>query len=215
MNYELASKIDHTLLKADATEAAILKVCEEAREYHTASVCVNTCWAATVKKALAGSGVMTCCVVGFPLGAMSTMGKAVETMKAVEDGADEIDMVINIGRAKGGDWDYVYRDIKAVVSAAGDAKVKVILETCLLTDEEKVEACKAAVRAGAAFVKTSTGFSTGGATVEDIKLMRAAVGPEMGVKASGGIRDKAAALAMLEAGATRIGASATGAIVAD
>ena len=119
MNYELASKIDHTLLKADATEAAILKVCEEAREYHTASVCVNTCWAATVKKALAGSGVMTCCVVGFPLGAMSTMGKAVETMKAVEDGADEIDMVINIGRAKGGDWDYVYRDIKAVVSAAG------------------------------------------------------------------------------------------------
>ncbi len=215
MNYELASKIDHTLLKADATEAAILKVCEEAREYHTASVCVNTCWAATVKKALAGSGVMTCCVVGFPLGAMSTMGKAVETMKAVEDGADEIDMVINIGRAKGGDWDYVYRDIKAVVSAAGDAKVKVILETCLLTDEEKVEACKAAVRAGAAFVKTSTGFSTGGATVEDIKLMRAAVGPEMGVKASGGIRDKAAAMAMLEAGATRIGASATGAIVAD
>ena len=128
MNYELASKIDHTLLKADATEAAILKVCEEAREYHTASVCVNTCWAATVKKALAGSGVMTCCVVGFPLGAMSTMGKAAETMKAVEDGADEIDMVINIGRAKGGDWDYVYRDIKAVVSAAGDAKVKVILE---------------------------------------------------------------------------------------
>ena len=215
MNYELASKIDHTLLKADATEAAILKVCEEAREYHTASVCGNTCWAATVKKALAGSGVMTCCVVGFPLGAMSTMGKAVETMKAVEDGADEIDMVINIGRAKGGDWDYVYRDIKAVVSAAGDAKVKVILETCLLTDEEKVEACKAAVRAGAAFVKTSTGFSTGGATVEDIKLMRAAVGPEMGVKASGGIRDKAAAMAMLEAGATRIGASATGAIVAD
>ncbi len=215
MNYELASKIDHTLLKADATEAAILKVCEEAREYHTASVCVNTCWAATVKKALAGSRVMTCCVVGFPLGAMSTMGKAVETMKAVEDGADEIDMVINIGRAKGGDWDYVYRDIKAVVSAAGDAKVKVILETCLLTDEEKVEACKAAVRAGAAFVKTSTGFSTGGATVEDIKLMRAAVGPEMGVKASGGIRDKAAAMAMLEAGATRIGASATGAIVAD
>ena len=215
MNYELASKIDHTLLKADATEAAILKVCEEAREYHTASVCVNTCWAATVKKALAGSGVMTCCVVGFPLGAMSTMGKAVETMKAVEDGADEIDMVINIGRAKGDDWDYVYRDIKAVVSAAGDAKVKVILETCLLTDEEKVEACKAAVRAGAAFVKTSTGFSTGGATVEDIKLMRAAVGPEMGVKASGGIRDKAAAMAMLEAGATRIGASATGAIVAD
>ena len=215
MNYELASKIDHTLLKADATEAAILKVCEEAREYHTASVCVNTCWAATVKKALAGSGVMTCCVVGFPLGAMSTMGKAVETMKAVEDGADEIDMVINIGRAKGGDWDYVYRDIKAVVSAAGDAKVKVILETCLLTDEERVEACKAAVRGGAAFVKTSTGFSTGGATVEDIKLMRAAVGPEMGVKASGGIRDKAAAMAMLEAGATRIGASATGAIVAD
>lgn len=215
MNYELASKIDHTLLKADATEAAILKVCEEAREYHTASVCVNTCWAATVKKALAGSRVMTCCVVGFPLGAMSTMGKAAETMKAVEDGADEIDMVINIGRAKGGDWDYVYRDIKAVVSAAGDAKVKVILETCLLTDEEKVEACKAAVRAGAAFVKTSTGFSTGGATVEDIKLMRAAVGPEMGVKASGGIRDKAAAMAMLEAGATRIGASATGAIVAD
>lgn len=215
MNYELASKIDHTLLKADATEAAILKTCEEAKEYHAASVCVNSCWADTVKKALMGSGVMTCCVVGFPLGAMSVMGKAVETMKAVEDGADEIDMVINVGRAKAGDWDYVYKDIKAVVSAAGDSKVKVILETCLLTDEEKVEACRAAKKAGAAFVKTSTGFSTGGATVEDIKLMRAAVGTEMGVKAAGGIRSKETALAMLEAGATRIGASSTAAIVAD
>ncbi len=215
MNYELASKIDHTLLKADATKEAILKVCEEAKTYRTASVCVNSCWVGTVKEALAGSGVRTCCVVGFPLGAMSMMGKAVETIKAVEDGADEIDMVMNIGRAKGGDWDYVYQDMKAVVSAAGDAKVKVILETCLLTDEEKIEACKAAVKAGAAFVKTSTGFSTGGATVEDIQLMRRTVGPEMGVKASGGIRDKETALAMLEAGATRIGASATGAIVAD
>lgn len=215
MNYELASKIDHTLLKADATEAAILKICDEAKEYHTASVCVNSCWANTVKNALRGSEVMTCCVVGFPLGAMSIMGKAVETMKAVEDGADEIDMVINVGRAKAGDWNYVYKDIKAVVSAAGDSKVKVILETCLLTDEEKVEACRAAKKAGAAFVKTSTGFSTGGATVEDIKLMREAVGVEMGVKAAGGIRNKETALAMLAAGATRIGASSTAVIVAD
>lgn len=215
MNYELASKIDHTLLKADATETAILKICEEAKEYHTASVCVNSCWADTVKKALKGSGVMTCCVVGFPLGAMSVMGKAVETMKAVEDGADEIDMVINVGRAKAGDWNYVYKDIKAVVGAAGDSKVKVILETCLLTDEEKVEVCKAAKKAGAAFVKTSTGFSTGGATIEDIRLMRAAVGSEMGVKAAGGIRSKETALAMLAAGADRIGASSTAAIVAD
>ena len=205
MNYQLAEKIDHTLLKANATKADILRICEEAKAYHTASVCVNSCWAATAKEALAGSGVMVCCVVGFPLGAMST--------DAVKQGAQEIDMVINIGMAKAGDWAGVQADIAAVVQAAGKAAVKVIIETCLLDEEEKINACLAAKAAGAAFVKTSTGFSTAGATVEDIRLMRETVGPDMGVKAAGGIRDTATALAMLEAGATRIGASATGAIV--
>lgn len=215
MNYQLAEKIDHTLLKANATKADILRICEEAKAYHTASVCVNSCWAATVKEALGDSGVMVCCVVGFPLGAMSTAAKAFETEDAVKQGAQEIDMVINIGMAKAGDWAGVQADIAAVVQAAGKAAVKVIIETCLLDDGEKVNACLAAKAAGAAFVKTSTGFSTAGATVEDIRLMRETVGPDMGVKAAGGIRDTATALAMLEAGATRIGASATGAIIAD
>ena len=211
---EILSKVDHTLLKPEAAWEEIRALCDEAVKWGTASVCIPPCYVGQAAEYLGGR-LPVCTVVGFPNGYSTTQAKLFETREALAAGAQEIDMVINIGRAKGGDWDYVYRDIKAVVSAAGDAKVKVILETCLLTDEEKVEACKAAVRAGAAFVKTSTGFSTGGATVEDIKLMRAAVGPEMGVKASGGIRDKAAALAMLEAGATRIGASATGAIVAD
>ena len=205
MDYELASKIDHTLLKADATEEAIISICKEAKEFHTASVCVNTCWTKAVKEELKDSGVKTCCVVGFPLGAMSTEAKAFE--------AEEVDMVINIGRAKMHDWDFVRNDIEKVVAAAAGALVKVIIETCLLSDEEKKEACIAAKAAGADFVKTSTGFSTGGAEVADIKLMREAVGPEMGVKASGGIRTREKTLAMLEAGATRIGASATKAII--
>ena len=213
MDYQLASMIDHTLLKANATKAEILQVCEEARKYRTASVCVNSYWAATVSEALKGSGVMTCCVVGFPLGAMSTEAKAFETQKAVEDGAEEIDMVINVGLARANDWEALEADIAAVVKAAGSAKVKVIIETCLLTDEEKVKACMASKNAGAAFVKTSTGFSTVGATVEDVKLMRETVGPEMGVKAAGGIRTRQTALAMIEAGANRVGASATSKLV--
>ena len=215
MNYELASKIDHTILKADATQADVLRICGEAKEYRTASVCVNSCWAATAREALKGSDVKVCCVVGFPLGAMSTRAKAFETAEAVKDGADEIDMVINVGMARAGEWNNVREDIAAVVKAAGSADVKVIIETCLLTDEEKVKACVAAKEAGAAFVKTSTGFSTAGATVEDIRLMRETVGADMGVKAAGGIRNRETALAMIEAGASRIGASATGSIIAD
>lgn len=168
MDYQLASMIDHTLLKANATREEILQICEEAKEYRTASVCVNSYWASTVHEALKGSGVMTCCVVGFPLGAMSTEAKAFETKEAVKDGAEEIDMVINIGLARVGEWDALQEDIAAVVKAAGNAAVKVIIEACLLTDDEKVKACVAAQNAGAAFVKTSTGFSSSGATVEDI-----------------------------------------------
>ncbi len=215
MDYELAAKIDHTILKANATKEDVLRICNEAKQYHTASVCVNSCWASVVRDALKDSGVKVCCVVGFPLGAMSTAAKAFETEQAVKDGAEEIDMVINIGMARGGEWESVRKDIQAVVDAAGKAAVKVILETCLLNEEEKVKACLAAKEAGAAFVKTSTGFSTAGATVEDVRLMRQTVGEEMGVKAAGGIRDRATALAMLEAGANRIGASATGSIIAN
>ena len=205
--------IDHTLLKANASKDDILRVCEEAKEYHTASVCVNSCWAKTVHDALAGTDVMTCCVVGFPLGAMSTQAKAFEARTAVSDGADEVDMVVNVGFVKSGDWTAVRDDIAAVVAASKPARVKVIIETCLLTDEEKVQACETAQAAGAAFVKTSTGFSTGGATEADIALMRKTVGPDMGVKASGGVRTREQAEAMIAAGATRIGASATRAIV--
>lgn len=213
MDYELAAKIDHTLLKADATRADILRVCEEAKTYHTASVCVNAFWVPVVAKALAGSGVKTCCVVGFPLGAMSSAAKAFEAREAVAAGAQEVDMVLNVGLARGGEWDAVEADIAAVVQAAGQATVKVILETCLLTDAQKRRACEAAKAAGAGFVKTSTGFSAGGATEADVRLMREAVGPDMGVKASGGIRTREDAERMLAAGANRIGASATGKIV--
>ncbi|MDO4493354.1 MAG: deoxyribose-phosphate aldolase [Clostridia bacterium] len=211
MEKQLNKYIDHTLLRADATEAEILAVCEEAKELDTASVCVNSCWARTVRKALEGTTVKTCCVVGFPLGAMSPAAKAWETRIACEDGAQEIDMVINIGRAKMGDWDYVKADIRAVVEAAeeSNAVVKVILENCLLTDEEKIQACIASRDAGADFVKTSTGFSKSGATAEDVALMRKAVGRDCEVKAAGGIRDRETALKMIEAGADRIGASAT------
>lgn len=205
----LNTYLDHTLLKADATRADILAVTAEAKQYHTASVCVNTCYTTLVAQELKDSGVKTCVVVGFPLGAMASGAKAVEAALAVREGAEEVDMVMNIGAAKAGDWAAVQADIAAVVNASKPAIVKVIIETCLLTDEQKVNACLAAKAAGAAFVKTSTGFSTGGATTEDIALMRKTVGPDMGVKASGGVRTKEQALAMIEAGATRIGCSST------
>ena len=203
----LNAMIDHTILKADATEADVERLCAEAREYGFASVCVNSCWTARAAELLAGSGVGVTVVVGFPLGAMSTVGKAAETAQAVADGATEIDMVINIGRLKMGDDAFVQDDIAAVVKAAGSAGVKVIIECCLLTDEEKVRACELSVAAGAAFVKTSTGFSTGGATVEDVRLMRATVGDRCKVKAAGGIHTREEALAMVEAGADRLGCS--------
>lgn len=211
MEKTLNKYIDHTLLRADATEKEILALCAEAKEFDTAAVCVNSCWARTVHEALKGSCVKTCVVVGFPLGAMAPAAKVWETRIACEDGAEEIDMVLNIGRAKAGDWDYVRADIRAVVEAAAeyDAIVKVILENCLLTDEEKIEACIAARDAGADFVKTSTGFSKSGATAADVALMRKAVGNDLSVKAAGGIRDAETAKAMIAAGADRIGASAT------
>ncbi len=210
---KLNKMIDHTILKANVTKAEVERICKEALEYDFASVCVNTCHAAFVAEQLKGSDVKTCVVVGFPLGAMITEAKAFETKIAVEKGADEVDMVINIGALKDGNIELVEADIRAVVEAAKPALVKVIIETCLLTDEEKVAACEAAVRAGVDFVKTSTGFSTGGATAEDIALMRKTVGPDLGVKASGGVRTKEDAEKMIEAGATRIGASASIAIV--
>ncbi|MBR4060397.1 MAG: deoxyribose-phosphate aldolase [Lachnospiraceae bacterium] len=204
---------DHTILKADATEAAVAKICAEAKEYGFMSVCVNTYYTAFVAEQLKDSDVKVCTVVGFPLGQMSTKAKALETKCAVEDGADEIDMVLNVAALKDGKYDVVLEDIKAVKTACGDALLKVILETCLLTKEEIVKACELSVEAGADFVKTSTGFSTGGATAEDIALMRKTVGPDIGVKASGGVRDSKGAIAMVEAGANRIGASATIAIL--
>ncbi|MDD6047055.1 MAG: deoxyribose-phosphate aldolase [bacterium] len=211
---ELNRYIDHTLLKPAATRADIAKLCAEAKEYRFASVCVNSAHIAEVAAALAGTDVAPCCVVGFPLGAMETEAKAFEAARAAALGAKEIDMVMDIGAAKEGDFARVEADIAAVVSAIqGRAKLKVILECCLLTDEEKTAACLAAKRAGADFVKTSTGFSTGGATEHDVALMRAAVGDDMGVKASGGIRTQEDALRMIAAGASRIGASAGIAIV--
>ena len=205
---ELASYIDHTLLKPEASREQIRAVCEEAKQYHFASVCVNSCWVPLIAEELKGSGVSVCCVIGFPLGASLSSVKAFEAREAVAAGAQEIDMVINIGAVKSGDWELVREDIAAVNAAKGTAKLKVIIETCLLTDEEKVRVCQIAKEVGADFVKTSTGFSTGGATVHDVELMRKTVGPEMGVKASGGVRTLADALAMIEAGASRLGASA-------
>lgn len=213
-NNDLASLIDHTLLKPEATETDIRKVCEEAIQYKFKSVCVNTHYVALVSRLLSGSGVLTCGVVGFPLGAMTTRAKVDETYDAIKSGANEIDMVINIGALKSGDWNIVKRDIEGVTNAArGRAIVKVILETSLLTDEEKIKACTIAKMAGADFVKTSTGFNKGGATIEDIKLMRSVVGPNIGVKASGGVRDTETARAMIAAGATRIGTSSGIAII--
>ena len=205
---ELASYIDHTLLKPEASREQIRAVCEEAKQYHFASVCVNSCWVPLIAEELKGSGVSVCCVIGFPLGASLSSVKAFEAREAVAAGAQEIDMVVNIGAVKSGGWELVREDIAAVNAAKGTAKLKVIIETCLLTDEEKVRVCQIAKEVGADFVKTSTGFSTGGATVHDVELMRKTVGPEMGVKASGGVRTLADALAMIEAGASRLGASA-------
>ncbi|MEG1730293.1 MAG: deoxyribose-phosphate aldolase, partial [Oscillospiraceae bacterium] len=201
--------IDHTLLKPDATAEQIEKICQEALQYDFASVCVNSCYAGLVSRLLKGSEVKTCCVVGFPLGAMLSEAKAFETKAAIDQGAQEIDMVINIGAVKSGDLALVKSDIGAVVSAAEHkALVKVIIETCLLTKDEIVKVCTIAKDAGADFVKTSTGFSTGGALAADVALMRKTVGGELGVKASGGIRDLDSTLEMINAGASRIGASA-------
>ncbi|MGT2895475.1 deoxyribose-phosphate aldolase [Streptococcus entericus] len=205
--------IDHTLLKADSRKAQIDQLLEEAVQYQFASVCVNPTWVEYCSEKLNGTAVKVCTVVGFPLGATTSAVKAFETTNAIANGADEIDMVINIGAAKDGNWQLVEEDIRAVVEASGDKIVKVIIEACLLTDEEKVAACEASVRAGADFVKTSTGFSTGGATLEDVALMRQTVGPDLGVKAAGGARSLADAEAFIKAGATRIGTSSGVAIV--
>lgn len=211
---DLARYIDHTILKPDAKESDVIKLCKEALEYKFASVCVNASNVKLADSFLRGTDVKVCTVVGFPLGATTKETKAFEAAQAIDNGASEVDMVINIGALKSGKLDMVEEDIKAVADVCkGKALLKVIIETCLLTDEEKVTACELSKKAGANFVKTSTGFSTGGATAEDITLMRRIVGPEMGVKASGGIRNLETALAMINAGATRIGASASISIV--
>ena len=211
LNY--AAMIDHTLLKAETTKAQIEKLCEEAKKYEFASVCVNPTWVNYSAELLKGTTVKVCTVIGFPLGATTSEVKAFETKDAIAKGAQEIDMVINIGALKDGNDTIVHDDIKAVVDAANGTLVKVIIESCLLTDEEKVKACQLAVKAGADFVKTSTGFSTGGATAEDIALMRKTVGPDLGVKASGGVRSLEDMKKMVENGATRIGASSGVAIM--
>ncbi len=205
---DLAGMIDHTVLKADTTASIVKKVCDEAKEYSFASVCVNPSYVPLVVDCLKGTSVKTCCVVGFPLGATTTKAKVEETFDVIQKGAQEVDMVVNIGAIKSGEWDFVKNDIEAVVLAAkGKAIVKVIIEACLLTDEEKVKVCTISKLVGADFVKTSTGFSTGGATLDDIRLMRKTVGKDVGVKASGGIKDYKKAMQMVEAGANRIGTS--------
>ncbi|API89373.1 deoxyribose-phosphate aldolase [Marinilactibacillus sp. 15R] len=204
----LKSYIDHTVLKPESTDLDIQQACLDAKKYNFKAVCINPTWVSYVSDLLKGTAVNTCTVIGFPLGANTTATKVNETKQAIKDGADEVDMVINIGAMKSEDFSLVHDDIRAVVTAADKkAIVKVIIETSLLSHNEKIRACEIAKRAGADFVKTSTGFSTGGATVEDIKLMRTAVGPEMGVKASGGVRTYEDAKRMIEAGATRIGTS--------
>ena len=210
---QLAAFIDHTLLKPDASPAQIEKLCAEAREHKFFSVCVNGSWVAAAAHFLDGSEVKVASVVGFPLGAMSGDVKRFETETAIDDGAHEIDVVLNIAQLKAGEDKYVLRELIDVVEAADERTVKVILETCLLNDEEKVRACQLVVESGAHFVKTSTGFSTAGATAADVKLMRETVGPKFGVKASGGVRDAQTALAMIGAGATRLGTSSGIAIV--
>lgn len=210
--HQLAQYIDHTALSADKTPADIIQLCNEAKQYGFYSVCLNSAYIPLAKQQLAGSDVKICTVVGFPLGANLSSVKAFETRASIEAGAREIDMVINVGLAKAGDWDAVKADIQAVLEACQGVLLKVILETCLLSDEEIVKACEICKALSVDFVKTSTGFNRAGATVEHIRLMRATVG-DLGVKASGGVRDTATALAMIEAGATRIGASAGIAIV--
>lgn len=211
---ELNRMIDHTILKPEATEAAVQKIIDEAKEYNFFSVCINPCWVAFASEQLADTDVAVCTVIGFPLGSNTPEVKAYEAADAIKNGANEVDMVINVNALKSQQYDYVRQDIQGVVDAVkGKALVKVIIETALLTDEEKVKACELAKEAGADFVKTSTGFSTGGAKVADIRLMRETVGPDMGVKASGGVHNAEEALAMIEAGATRIGASTGVAIV--
>ena len=208
MTQNIAALIDHTLLKQDATKTQIEKLCEEAKQYNFASVCVNPSWVKLSASLLKNSPAKVCTVIGFPLGATTSEVKAFETTNAIDNGAEEIDMVINVGALKDEDYDYVQKDIEAVVNAAkGKAIVKVILETCLLTDEQISKASELSKTAGADFVKTSTGFSTGGATVSAVKIMRETVGPDLGVKASGGVRSLEDLEAMVDAGATRIGAS--------
>ena len=213
---DLAKMIDHTNLKASTVKEEILKLTKEAKEYQFASVCVNPTWVELAAQELKGTDVKVCTVIGFPLGANTKEVKVYETKDAIKKGAEEIDMVINIAKLKDGDDDYVESEIAGVVEASkGKAIVKVIIETCLLTDDEKKQVCSLAVKAGADFVKTSTGFSTGGATIEDVALMKQTVGAHVGVKASGGIRSKEDAQAMVHAGATRIGASSGIAIVTE
>ena len=199
--------IEHTVLKADTTKETVQKIIDEAIKYDFMSVCLNPTWVAYAAEKLADTDVKVCTVIGFPLGANTSVVKAFEASEAIKNGADEVDMVINIGAAKAGDWDLVTSDIAAVVAVSKAVTTKVIIETALLTDDEKVNACQAAVKAGADFVKTSTGFSTAGATATDIALMRQTVGPDMGVKASGGVRSIADAEVMIAAGATRLGTS--------
>ncbi len=205
MNYN--RMIDHTLLAPDATESQIKKICDEAKEHHFASVCVNPSWVSFCAKELKGTDSKVCTVIGFPLGATSTKSKEEELKQAIADGAEELDMVINIGKLKDHQDEYVENEIHALKQLCGNLVLKVIIETCLLTDEEKVRVCLLAKKAGADFVKTSTGFSKGGATKEDVALMRKTVGPEMGVKASGGVRTREDMEDMIKAGATRIGTS--------
>ncbi len=211
----IAKTIDHTVLKAVATEQQVCELCVEAKANGFASVCVNPCWVPLCAKELQASKVLVCTVIGFPLGANASAIKAEEARLAVKQGADEVDMVINIGAAKSGEWKAVEDDIREVVKAADKAVVKVIIETCYLNDAEKVRACEAAMKAGAHFVKTSTGFGTGGASADDVRLMRKTVGDKLKVKASGGIRSYHDAIQMLEAGADRLGASSGVAIVAE
>jgi deoxyribose-phosphate aldolase len=209
-NKKIASIIDHTVLKAEASKFKIIELCGQAKNYNFASVCINPAYVSLAAELLEGSNVKVCTVIGFPLGANTTEVKAFEAADAVKNGADEVDMVINIGALKSNEYEYVLKDISAVINAVkGKALVKVIIETCYLSNDEKVIACKLAKEAGADFVKTSTGFGTGGATQEDIELMRKTVGLEMGVKASGGISDIKKAEALIEAGATRLGTSAS------
>lgn len=207
MSEEMSDYIDHTLLKPEATRADILRLCREAVKHRFYSVCINPSHVLTAAGELQDTGIKVCVVVGFPLGATTTAVKAFEAAEAVDHGADEIDMVIHIGALKSGDRNYVVNDIAAVVRAAKGRPVKVVIETGLLTEEEKAQACRLAEQAGAAYVKTATGFGPGGATVADIQLMRETVGPKVGIKASGGVRSAETARMMIEAGATRIGTS--------